>query len=64
MHLYRILVLDILLDGIKKDLDKFRVNFDVFTSEQSLYDRGLVENTLNKLKNSGKCYIHKASSLI
>ena len=49
--------LDILLEGIKKDLDKFRVNFDVFTSEQSLYDRGLVENTLNKLKDSGKCYI-------
>ena len=49
--------LDILLEGIKKDLDKFRVNFDVFTSEQSLYDKGLVENTLNKLKDSGKCYI-------
>ena len=49
--------LDILLDGIKKDLDRFRVNFDVFTSEQSLYDRGLVENTLSKLKNSGKCYV-------
>lgn len=53
--------LDILLDGIKKDLDKFRVNFDVFTSEQSLYDRGFVENTLNKLKNSGKCYIDEGA---
>lgn len=49
--------LSILLGGIKKDLDKFRVSFDVFTSEQSLYDRGLVDNTLNKLKNSGNCYI-------
>ena len=53
--------LDILLEGIKKDLDKFRVNFDVFTSEQSLYDRGFVENTLNKLKNSGKCYIDEGA---
>ena len=53
--------LEILLDGIKKDLDKFRVNFDVFTSEQSLYDRGFVENTLNKLKNSGKCYIDEGA---
>ena len=53
--------LDILLDNIKKDLDSFRVNFDVFTSEQSLYDRGLVENTLNKLKNSGKCYIDEGA---
>lgn len=50
--------LDILLGGIKKDLDRFRVNFDVFTSEQSLYDSGLVDITLNKLKNSGKCYIN------
>lgn len=51
--------LDILLDGIKKDLDKFRVNFDVFTSEQSLYDKGAVENTLNSLQKSGKCYINE-----
>ena len=51
--------LDILLDGIKKDLDKFRVNFDVFTSEQSLYDKSLVETTLNNLQKSGKCYINE-----
>ena len=51
--------LDILLDGIKKDLDKFRVNFDVFTSEQSLYDNGTVENVLNTLQKSGKCYINE-----
>ncbi len=49
--------LDILINEIKKDLDRFRVNFDVFTSEQSLYDRGLVDRTLDKLKNAGKCYI-------
>ena len=34
----------------KKDLDNYRVNFDVFTSEQSLYDKGEVENVLNQLK--------------
>ena len=51
--------LEILLDGIKKDLDTFRVNFDVFTSEQSLYDKGAVENTLDKLQKSGKCYINE-----
>ena len=49
--------LDILLAQIKKDLDVYRVNFDIFTSEQSLYDRSLVENVLDKLKKSGKCYI-------
>lgn len=49
--------LEVLLNQIKKDLDKFRVNFDVFTSEQSLYDRGLVENVLNNLKKNNECYI-------
>jgi len=49
--------LDILLDAIKKDLDEFRVNFDVFTSEQSLYDRGLVENVLNEFKKNDNCYV-------
>lgn len=49
--------LKILLEQIKKDLDKYRVNFDIFTSEQSLYDNSLIEITLNKLKSSNKCYI-------
>ena len=49
--------LNILLEEIKKDLDRFRVNFDVFTSEQSLYDKGYVENVLNSFKNSNNCYI-------
>ena len=49
--------LNILLEEIKKDLDRFRVNFDVFTSEQSLYDKGLVEQVLNNFKQNNNCYI-------
>ena len=49
--------LEKLLDQIKIDLDRYRVNFNIFTSEQSLYDKCLVDDTLNQLKNSGKCYI-------
>lgn len=49
--------LNILLDKIKKDLDIYRVNFDVFSSEQTLYDRGLVEKVITKLKNDNHCYI-------
>lgn len=49
--------LDILLDEIKKDLDRFRVNFDVFTSEQTLYDKGYVENVLNSFKKNNNCYV-------
>ena len=49
--------LNILLDNIKKDLDRFRVNFDVFTSEKSLYDRGYVEDVLTTFKKHNECYI-------
>ena len=49
--------LDILLEEIKKDLDRFRVNFDVFTSEQSLYDKGYVEKVLNNFQKNNHCYI-------
>lgn len=49
--------LNYLLSEIKKDLDKFRVNFDIFTSEQSLYDNNLVENVLTSFKKNNNCYI-------
>jgi len=49
--------LKVLLNKIKIDLDKFRVNFDTFTSEQELYDKGYVEETLDKLKKCNECYI-------
>ena len=51
--------LKVLLDQIKKDLDTFRVNFDVFTSEQSLYDRGFVEKVIETLKKKNECYINE-----
>lgn len=49
--------LEKLLDQIKKDLDYYRVNFNVFTSEQSLYDKCLVDDVLTKLQKSNNCYI-------
>lgn len=49
--------LDELLDQIKKDLDRYRVNFNIFTSEQSLYDNGAVEQVLMDLQRSDNCYI-------
>ena len=49
--------LKVLLDRIKKDLDKYRVNFNIFTSEQSIYDKCLVEDILNQLRYSNKCYL-------
>ena len=49
--------LKVLLNAIKSDLDKFRVNFDVFTSEQTLYDNGYVENVLTTFKKNNECYV-------
>ena len=51
--------LEKLLNQIKKDLDRYRVNFNVFTSEQSLYDKCLVDDILNKLRYSDNCYINE-----
>lgn len=48
--------LDYLLGKIKKDLKDFRVEFDVWSSEQSIYDSGEVENTFNKLVKDGYTY--------
>lgn len=41
---------------LKEDLKKFRVEFDVWTSEQSLYDLGLVKKTLDTLIANGHTY--------
>ena len=49
--------LSVLMDQIKKDLDNFRVNFDVFTSEQSLYDKGEIEKILSIIKKKNECYV-------
>ena len=56
---FKTIGLETLLKAIKKDLDEFRVNFDIFTSEQSLYDSNQVEMVLNELKHQDKCYINE-----
>lgn len=43
-------------DKLKEDLLKFRVDFDVWTSEQSLYDQGLVQKSLDQLIAQGHTY--------
>ena len=44
------------LNKLKRDLAEFRVEFDVWTSEQSIRDRGLVERALETLKKEGYTY--------
>lgn len=44
------------LDKLKKDLTDFRVEFDNFYSETSLYTNGKITETLDALKKSGHIY--------
>lgn len=44
------------LDKIKKDLDHYRVHFDVWSSEQSIRDDGKVDVVLDTLKKEGYTY--------
>lgn len=48
--------IEFLLDKIKKDLKKFRVDFDVWSSETELYNSNQVKNTLDSLIKSGNTY--------
>ena len=45
-----------MLEEIKKDLDDFRVSFDVWSSESDLYASGLIEKTLELLRGKGELY--------
>ena len=49
--------IDITLNQIKEDLDKYRINFNIYTREQSLYDKCLIEDTLSKLQYKDACYL-------
>lgn len=53
---FRKVGLNFLLNGLKKDLADFNVNFDVWFSEKSLYDNKEVENTLQYLKDHDYTY--------
>jgi len=44
------------LNKIKRDLNRFRVHFDEWFSETSLYEDGLVEKSLEELKAKGEAY--------
>ncbi|AIQ50196.1 arginine--tRNA ligase [Paenibacillus sp. FSL R7-0331] len=44
------------LDKIKRDLERFRVNFDIWYSETSLYENGQVLRSLDELRDRGEVY--------
>ncbi len=50
--LIRKFALSFMLDGIKKDLHQYRVDFDLWTSETELYENKTVDKLLVTLKNN------------
>lgn len=44
------------LDKIRRDLNDYRVSFDVWSSEQIIRDAGLVDNVLARLKETDQSY--------
>ncbi len=48
--------LDRLLEGIQKDLQDYRVQFDSWFSEQSLHDSGSVQGSVEELTRLGQTY--------
>ena len=54
--LIRQISLDYELDKIKKDLHMFGVEFDLFTSEKSIYDKNLVKESIDLLQSKGYIY--------
>ena len=53
---FRSFGLEFLLNGLKKDLKDFHVEFDNWFSERSLYQHGDVQNTLKYLIDNGYTY--------
>ena len=49
------------LDKIKKDLLRYRVDFDVWSSEQTIRDCGYVDNALKILEDKGHIYYHEGA---
>lgn len=47
---------EILLNKIKEVLKEYRINFDLYTSEKSIYAKHPLPEMLEKLKNSGYSY--------
>ncbi len=47
---------ELMLDEIKQDLARFKVSFDVWYNENDLYDSGLLQNTLEMVRQRGQLY--------
>ncbi|MFN3505586.1 MAG: arginine--tRNA ligase [Caldimicrobium sp.] len=56
INICRNIAIETILNGIKEDLERFRVYYDNWYSENSLYEKGLVNECINKLKEKDLIY--------
>jgi arginyl-tRNA synthetase len=54
---------NIMLEEIKRDLDQFRVAFDVWYSENDIYGSGLLQNSIEMIKKRGGQLFEKDGAL-
>jgi arginyl-tRNA synthetase len=52
---------EIILGGIKDDLERFRVDFDTWYRESDLYKSGVAPRLLEKLQAEGYLYMHEGA---
>ena len=53
-----------MLEEIRRDMEEFRVAFDVWSSEKDLYGSGLIEKALDSLREKGQIYEEEGATWI
>jgi len=48
-----------LLENRKRELDKYRINYNIYTNEKYLSDKGIIDSILDKLNKKGYTYFNK-----
>ncbi len=56
LHEFINIAVEVILSGIKTDLEDFGVKFDTWFSEKILHETGLVQKTLDELQQKGEIY--------
>jgi arginyl-tRNA synthetase len=52
---------ELMLQGLRESLARFRVEFDVWFSERAMHDRGDVDTALERLREQGHVYDHEGA---
>jgi arginyl-tRNA synthetase len=53
--------IELMLDGVRATLERFRVSMDEYFSERSLHESGAIEDALRRLEEQGHVYGHEGA---